>query len=195
MLRVTSRTAPVRRSAAGLSTTALLATFASLSAATVALGDSPGNAGDLPPEAVVLGVLFVLMLAVVFGLAIQLVVCLLLVGPLKAVPEPMRRISTGQVWLLMIPIFATFWNFRVYPAISESIKAAGEERGLGAIGDGGRQLGLIYAILVAVAIVGSFIPVLNCFSGFASVAALVLQIVYLVKIHGFKAQLLAGSAA
>jgi len=191
MLGATSRTAPVRRSAAGLSIAPVLATLASLAAAPAALGD----AGEIPPEAVVLGVLFVLMLLVGISLAIQVVVCLLLVGPLQAVPEPKRRISTGQVWLLMIPIFNAFWNFRVYPAISESIKAAGDERGLGGIGDGGRQLGLIYAILVAVSLVGGFIPVVNCFSGFAGVAALVLLIVYLVKIHGFKAQLLAAGGA
>ena len=67
-----------------------------------------------------------------------------------AVPEPERRFRPGLVWLAVIPFFNTVWWFVVVSRIPQSIAGAlhrREERR----GDCGRDIGLVFATLGAVA--------------------------------------------
>lgn len=69
-----------------------------------------------------------------------------------AVPEPERRFRPGLVWLTVIPFFNTVWWFVVVCRIPQSIAGAlhrREERR----GDCGRDIGLVFATLGAVATV------------------------------------------
>ncbi|MDG2134424.1 MAG: hypothetical protein P8J88_13150, partial [Phycisphaerales bacterium] len=69
-----------------------------------------------------------------------------------AVPEPERRFRPGLVWLAVIPFFNTVWWFVVVCRIPQSIAGAlhrREERR----GDCGRDIGLVFATLGAVATV------------------------------------------
>ena len=68
------------------------------------------------------------------------------------VPEPERRFRPGLVWLAVIPFFNTVWWFVVVSRIPQSIAGAlhrREERR----GDCGRDIGLVFATLGAVATV------------------------------------------
>ncbi|MCP4068444.1 MAG: hypothetical protein GY741_09205 [Phycisphaeraceae bacterium] len=69
-----------------------------------------------------------------------------------AVPDPERRFRPGLVWLAVIPFFNTVWWFVVVCRIPQSIAGAlhrREERR----GDCGRDIGLVFATLGAVATV------------------------------------------
>lgn len=116
------------------------------------------------------------------GIAINAFVCYLLSGYLKALPEEYRKQTPGKVWLLMIPLFGMVWAFFVYPQISESYDAYFRQQGRTDHGDAGRGLGMACAILMAC----SMAPYVGMF---AALASLVVQILYLVKINGYKKEL------
>lgn len=115
----------------------------------------------------------------VIGLAIQAFICYLLSNCLKAIPAAHRKQEPNMVWLLMIPVFPIVWNFFVYPKISDSFKSYFDSVGRTDVGDCGRQIGLVYCILVALCV----IPYLNFLTG---LGALVLLILYLVKANELK---------
>ncbi len=48
---------------------------------------------------------------------------------------PYRVMKPWEVWLLLIPFFNVFWNFRVFPGLSHSFKAYFEAKGDSAVGD------------------------------------------------------------
>jgi hypothetical protein len=129
--------------------------------------------------------LVIMLIAFVIGIAIAIVVNLLLQAPLKAIPEEHRAIEPGQVWLLLIPIFNLFWSFKVFQAIPDSFKSFFDSIGRRDVGDCGRSLGLWYAICL----VCSIVPCVNYIAGPAS---LVLLIIFLVKMHGYKDQVRAA---
>ena len=99
---------------------------------------------------------------------------------IKVLPEEHLQITTGKIWLLMIPCFNIAWAFIVVQGISGSFRSYFLSRGQTQYGDCHYQLGLFYCI----AICCNFVPYLNFISGLASI---VLLIVYLVQIHQLKA--------
>lgn len=113
------------------------------------------------------------------GLVINAVICWLISSALQRIPEGHRKISPGQVWLLMIPCFSFVWNFIVFQRVPESFQSHFNSVGRNDLGDCGKQLGLWFSI----ASVGSMIPVLQYVAG---PAALVLMILCLVKFHDLK---------
>ena len=123
--------------------------------------------------AVVIGVLVVYLL-------LQGLVCYLMAAAIKVLPEEHLQITTGKIWLQMIPCFNIVWCFIVVQGISGSFRSYFLSRGQTQYGDCHNQLGLFYCIAVCC----NFVPYLNLISGFAS---LVLLIVYLVQIHQLKA--------
>lgn len=123
-----------------------------------------------------------MMVSLLVGLAISAVICWLVFDCYKRIPAQFRKQEPALVWLLMIPLFNIVWNFFVLPRLAESLKAYFDSVGKTDVGDCGRQIGLICAICCACAI----IPLVNCLAG---PAALVLLIIYLVKITGLKGQL------
>lgn len=148
------------------------------------------------PEAfgfvVILGVICVGLL---IALGIQAFICYLLSDALKRLPPEFRKQQPNMVWLLMIPLFSLVWNFFVYPKISESYQAYFSAKA-GNIPNGspnlnyqntllqqdtGQGIGLAYCICCCC----SIIPYLGACIG---LAALVLLIIYLVKLSGLKAR-------
>lgn len=114
------------------------------------------------------------VVAIVLGLAIAIVICWFLSSCLERVPAEHRKQQPGMVWLLLIPCFSIVWNFFVYPKIAESYKSYFDAQGRTDVGDCGYAVGLWYSITSC----ASLIPYLGCV---ASVAALVLWIMFLVK--------------
>lgn len=107
----------------------------------------------------------------------SVVVCLLLNIALNRIPPEHRRIEPALVWLLLIPCFGLYWNFPVFLRVPDSFRSAYEAQGRGAeVGDGGRVLGLAYAISAVLCVV----PLVNYL---AAPAAFVLLIVCLIRFH------------
>ena len=119
-------------------------------------------------------------LAILF--AILIVICALLHSALARVPPEHRTMEPGLVWLLLIPLFGIVWNFFVFLRIPESYKNYFTAQGRTDVGDCARGVGLWYAICGALL----FVPCLNYL---AVPAALVLLIIFLVKIFGLKSQI------
>ena len=117
-------------------------------------------------------------------LAIHAVLCYLLYKCFLAIPPQYRKQEPGMVWLLMIPLFSLVWNFFVYPKLAESYQAYFAAQGRTDVGDCGKQLGLIYCIAAACAL----IPYVGVLAG---VAGLVLVILFLVKAYELKAKITA----
>ena len=114
--------------------------------------------------------------------AIHVVICWLLYSAYSRVPASFRKLDPGLVWLLLIPCFSLIWNFFVFPAIGKSFKAYFDSIGRTDVGDCGEGIGLAYSILA----IAGLVPYLGCLTG---LAALVLLILFLVKIHGLKDQI------
>ena len=138
---------------------------------------TPPNAAE---AAATLGVILVAaVVGLVIGIAISVVISLLITSALKVVPQQYREIEPGMVWLLLIPLFNLIWNFFVFPKVSRSFQKYFAAQGKSEHGDCGEKIGFWYAICGACCI----IPCVNYLAG---PAALVLLIIYLVKIHGLK---------
>lgn len=112
-----------------------------------------------------------ILVAVLFLLSLQK--CLGRISPHN------REMSPGLVWLNLIPIFNLFWLFYTIIKIAASVRKEGTERGVD-VGDGGKGVGLGYAICSLLA----FIPYIGILLG---LVGLVLWIVYWVKISGYSA--------
>jgi len=131
------------------------------------------------------GMLAVMGIAVLAGLAISLFICWLLYGCFEAVPEKYRALSPGQVWLLMIPLFNIIWNFWVFPGLSKSYQAYFDSVGDTSVGDCYAQVAQWLSICGAVC----FVP---CLGGFAGMGYLVLLIIYLIRAIELKNKILAA---
>jgi len=128
------------------------------------------------------GGLIIMLVGVGIGLIISVVVCFLLYDAQKRVPPQFRQIEPGMVWLLLIPCFNIVWNFIALPKVSRSYKAYFDSIGRSDVGTCGEGLATGYAVCVAC----TLIP---CVGMFASLASLVLLIMYLAKILGLKAHI------
>lgn len=141
-----------------------------------------------PAEAagILAAVLGILIVAMVVIFAINVVVCLLIYLPYKEVPNEHQKMAPGLVFLLLIPLFYIIWNFFVFLQIPESFQSYFASQGRTDVGDCGRTIGLWCAICGAAAMV-------PCVNYVAGPAALVLFIIFLVKIWGLKGMI--GQAA
>jgi len=114
------------------------------------------------------------------GLVISAVIAYLLSSCFAVIPAKHRSMEPGMVWLLLIPIFNLYWNFKVYLGLSDSFQSAlsahGEQVGPA---DTGRTLAKTYCILALV----SFIP---CLGLIAALVALVFLILFLIKAFELK---------
>ncbi|HJN67803.1 MAG TPA: hypothetical protein QF761_16465 [Pirellulales bacterium] len=131
---------------------------------------------------VVVGTAFVISYVILF------VIIIIISGALKEVPSEYRVMEPGQVWLLLIPCFAVIWNFWVFQRVPQSFHNYFASQGRTDLGDCGGQLGLWYAICG----IASVVPCLNYIAG---PAALVLLIIFLVKIVSLKKQIQSGATA
>src|SRR5262249_24402887 len=152
----------------------------------LAVAQTSGRSGNQPtPEeaAAIIGILIGIGIAILVSLAISILICFLIYSAINRVPPAYRKAEPMLAFLLLIPVFNIVWNFLYLPKVSESFVAALTARGSTTVGDGGRQFAFIYSTLVAVSFCGSFIPIVNCFTGLAGLAGIVFLIMFLVKIH------------
>lgn len=146
----------------------------------------PSSPPELPPEAAA---------AVAAGFGIVAIVCLVafllpfifyLISMQKALSRvaPDRRTMTpGLVWLMLIPLFGLVWQFFVVVNVCKSLKKEFEARGIAASGDSyGWPIGLTMCILFCCGII-PFLGIL------ASLAGLVLWIIWWVKVAGYSGRI------
>lgn len=145
--------------------------------------------------AMIAGILFVMALALIIGLAINVIICLLLHKSLSRLPQECRQLDPpGLVWLLLIPFFNYIWNFFVFLRIPESYQRYFAMQGRGEeFGDCGRTLGMWFACLSAGSFLGSFVPFVNCLSAVAGLASLIVLIIFLVKVWGLRGEVPEGA--
>lgn len=138
-----------------------------------------GSAGgmEMGTMLAVYGVVFVI------ALAISALICFLVYRLFDAIPAQHRTMEPGMVWLLMIPLFNLFWNFKVFLGLADSFANAFEAAGQPLTeSQSGRTMGLWYSILVLC----SIIP---CLGSLTTLVGLVLLILILVKGHELKNRL------
>jgi hypothetical protein len=80
---------------------------------------------------------------------------------LKSVSPANRKMSPGQVYLLLIPIFNFIWYFFVVTRIADSFEAEYKNRNLPCENRPTYNIGIAYAIGLVVNIFTSFVPGLN----------------------------------
>jgi hypothetical protein len=125
-----------------------------------------------------MGILALIGVMALITIAIHVFICFLLQECFKRIPPQFRKQEPAMVWLLLIPCFSLVWNFFVYLPLSKSYKAYFDSVNRTDVGDCHYNIGLAYSICFAAV----FVP-------FASLAALVLLIIYLIKIHELKNQI------
>lgn len=141
---------------------------------------SNSSSGD---DAAALAVfLVILFVALLIGMAIAVGICIMLHVIQARVPVEHQKISPGMIWLMLIPLFGLVWNFFVFQRIPESYKSYFDSIGDQSVGDCGKGVGLWYAICAAC----SIIPCVNYIAG---PAALVLLIIFLVKLFGLRGRI------
>jgi hypothetical protein len=127
------------------------------------------------------GLSIAIFVVALIGIAVAIIYLLTLHKCLNRVSPQNRAMAPGLVWLSLIPFVGIVWTFFVVLNIAKSLVAEGQSRGID-LGDGGKTIGLVMAILMVCGI----IPVLGMF---ASIGGLVCWIIYWVKIAGYSNQL------
>jgi predicted membrane channel-forming protein YqfA (hemolysin III family) len=90
-----------------------------------------------------------------------------------------RTMQPGQVWLLLIPFFNVIWHFLVVMGIAKSLRNEFARRGIpNADPLPGQSIGMAMCICACCGI----IPILGII---ASLASLVLWIIYWIKVAGY----------
>jgi hypothetical protein len=100
----------------------------------------------------------------------------------KCSPES-RTMQPGMVWLALIPFFGFIWNFFVVLALAKSLDNEFRTRG---ITDTEPELGKTIGLAMSVCMACGVIPLLG---GLISIVALVLWVMYWIKIAGFSKRL------
>lgn len=116
------------------------------------------------------------------SLVISAIIAFLVYNAQKAVPPQHRKIDPNMIWLMLIPLFNLVWNFFVFQRVPESYQSYFASIGRPEVGEKEKKLGLWLAICAAC----SIIP---CVGVLAGLAALVLLIMFLINIYGYKAQI------
>lgn len=142
------------------------------------------SSGEIPPEvwaiyAVAIGI------GIVVSIAITIVLCILFKKNYESIPAQFRLMEPNQVWLMLIPLFNMVWIYFVVLRLSDSYRAYFENKGDFSNGDCARSIGLWYAICTSC----SMVPCLNYLAG---PAALVLLIIYMVKVFALRTKILGG---
>lgn len=143
---------------------------------------------------VIFGFLIAAMLALLICVAISAVICYFVYTLFKAVPAQFRQMDPALVWLLLIPVFGFVWNFFVFPKLSKSYELALQAKGDSSAGDCNAGLALAYAVCSAVVAVCMFLRT-PCLITPVAIAALVILIIYLVKMFDLKARLASAPGA
>jgi hypothetical protein len=117
-----------------------------------------------------------------FSLTLHIVICWFLADALRRIPERYRFQEPRLVWLLLIPIFNLWWNFKVYPAIAESFQVVFYSRGIADVDDCGEGLARAYCWL-------SLSTLIPCVNFLTVPASLVVAILFLIQTDRLKTRL------
>lgn len=128
------------------------------------------------------GMLGLIIIIVLIGLAIAIMYYLNIQNMLKEIHPSNRSIEPTSVWLMFIPLFNIVYGFIMYPKITESIKNEYESRGFTDGGDYLKGLGLTIPITG----VAGIIPGIG---GIIGLVGLVVTIIYWVKTAEIKKRL------
>lgn len=164
-----------------------------LGSVTPALAQQPfpnqfGQPGQgIPPEVIGIYIAF-LIVVIVISLVVLIVVAVLIAGCYSRIPQQYREMEPGMVYLILIPCFNLVWIFFVTMRLSTSFQKYFVAHGRTDVGDCGYQIGLWCSICIVLA----NIP---CVQYIAGPAALVLLIIYLVKVMGLKNQIPVGATS
>ncbi len=123
-----------------------------------------------------------LMFAGIFGLLLLLPAIFYLLTLQRALEKcapNARTMQPGMVWLLLVPLFNIIWSFFVVLALAKSLANEFARRGVPSPeAEPGQSIGLAMCICACCGV----IPILGVL---ASLASLVLWIMYWVKIAGY----------
>lgn len=133
-------------------------------------------------------VLVVVLVGLLVGIGIGAALCYFISSWLKEVPEEDRVMTPGQVWLLLIPFFNFYWNFRVYmydvpQSFKNYFQRQGKERNE-EVGDCGKTMGMWLCICT----LSSLVPFVGSIVGMGT---LVFLILWMLKIHELKNKIIA----
>ena len=143
-------------------------------------GPGGGAAGGLPPGmdmTIMIAIIIFALVMLVVGLAIAILFLRTLSRCLQRCSARNRTMEPGQVWLNLIPCFNIVWQFITVIRIEESIQNEFRDRGFRRELDYGKNLGMAYLIL-------NLLGLIPYIGTLFSIAALVLFIMYWVKIAG-----------
>jgi len=113
--------------------------------------------------------------------------CLTLYKALLIVRDYNRTIQAGLVWLLLIPGFALFWNFRVVSSMASSLHKEFTDRNFEIEEQPGFTYGMIYAILSLVPGILVFaIPSLAIAGLILNAVGLIFFVLYWMKINWYR---------
>lgn len=128
-------------------------------------------------------IIAIVIFAIIIGLIPVIFYLLTLQNTLKAVSPSNQKMPPGQVWLLLIPLFGIVWHFIIVQRMAESIKAEFDMRG-----QMPKEDKPAYSVGLAMCICQccSIIPFLGWL---ASLAYIVLWIIYWVRVSEYKKQL------
>jgi len=127
----------------------------------------------------------VLLITVAVFFAVYIVVAWLIYRANEVLPAEHRKTESWQAFLLLIPLFNLVWNFILLGRVSRGMQSYFQSKNDASAGDCGAAIGLWFSISA----ICCWIPFVSCI---AYPAALVLLIIYLVKITGLRTRVLAG---
>ena len=126
------------------------------------------------------GIIFAIMAVVgIIAIVVYIFYLVTLQNTLKAVSFENRKMSPGQVWLLLIPLFNCVWSFIVVNKISESLEAECRMRGIRTEPKPAYSVGIAMSVLQCC----TWIPAVGYL---VSIAALVCWIIYWIKVNEYK---------
>lgn len=115
-------------------------------------------------------------------LVVHIVVCWFVADGLRHIPERYRLQEPKLVWLLLIPLFRQYWNFKVFPALAESLQACFYSHGIADVEDCGESLARAYCWL-------SLFALIPCLGFLPLTAALVVLVLFLIQVDRLKKQI------
>jgi hypothetical protein len=135
-------------------------------------------------------IIIIVVIAVLLVVAASIILAVLylmtLSNTLKAVSEENQKMKPGAVWMMLIPGFGLVWQFMVVKALSESLKAEYQKRGLP---DDGNNYAHGTGITSAILNCCSMIPYLGAL---VAIVGIVFWIIYWSKMVSYKNTLLAA---
>ncbi len=145
-------------------------------------GNEAGAAAGAAAAGARVSMLISLVMGMVIFAVISAIFAVLIFLPYSKLPAEHQKLKPILVFLMVIPLFGYVWNFIMTAKVSDSFKSYSDAQGDTTVGDAGKSLGLWFAICAAVGFALTLTFILACLGFPVSIAALVLVILYIVKL-------------